>query len=125
MAIREQVSLLAYSPLAFGTLSGKYLDGARPAGSRLALFDRCVRYGNPQAEAAVTAYVALAREHSLDPAQMALAFVNSRQFTASNIIGATTMAQLASNIDSVGLALDKDLLTALDAIHQQYCIPSP
>lgn len=125
MAIREQVGLLAYSPLAFGLLTGKYLDGAKPAGSRLALYERFSRYANPQSEAATAAYVKLAREAGLDPAQMALAFVNSRQFTTSNIIGATTMPQLQSNIASVALKLDKELLREIETVHQRYTIPAP
>src|SRR5262249_55891658 len=79
-AHREDVPLLAYSPLAFGVLSGKYLGGARPAGARLTLFSRFSRYTGEAAETAVRSYVELARRHGLDPAQMALAFVNSRPF---------------------------------------------
>ncbi|MFT4767353.1 MAG: aryl-alcohol dehydrogenase-like predicted oxidoreductase [Glaciecola sp.] len=125
MAIREQAGLLAYSPLAFGMLSGKYQGGARPAGARLTLFERFSRYSNPQSEAATDAYVALAQEEGVDPAQMALAFVNSRQFTSSNIIGATTMEQLRTNIASVDVKLDKELLKRIEGIHQQYRIPAP
>jgi aryl-alcohol dehydrogenase-like predicted oxidoreductase len=125
MAIRENTGLLAYSPLAFGLLSGKYLGGARPEGARLTRFERFSRYSNPQAEAASEAYVSLAREAGLDPAQMALAFVNGRQFTTSNIIGATTMEQLRSNIASATLKLDKELLDAIEAIHRRYTIPAP
>jgi aryl-alcohol dehydrogenase-like predicted oxidoreductase len=125
MSIREQVGLLAYSPLAFGLLSGKYLGGARPEKARLTLFERFARYNNPQAEAATAAYVALAAEAGLDPAQMALAFVNSRQFTTSNIIGATTMDQLKANIASAGLSLSKDVLQEIEAIHARYTIPAP
>lgn len=125
MAIREKVGLLAYSPLAFGMLSGKYSDGARPPGARLTLFERFARYTNPQAEAATAAYVALAHEAGLDPAQMALAFVNGRQFTTSNIIGATTIEQLQANIASADLSLDKDLLAAIEAVHARYTIPAP
>jgi aryl-alcohol dehydrogenase-like predicted oxidoreductase len=125
MAIRENTGLLAYSPLAFGLLSGKYLGGARPEGARLTRFERFSRYSNPQAEAASEAYVSLAREAGLDPAQMALAFVNGRQFTTSNIIGATTMEQLRSNIASATLKLDKELLEAIEAIHWRYTIPAP
>ncbi len=77
-SIREQVGLLAYSPLAFGVLSGKYLDGARPEGARLTRWERFARYQGHRAEQATAAYVALAREHGLDPAQMALAYVTSR-----------------------------------------------
>ncbi|WP_439102027.1 NADP(H)-dependent aldo-keto reductase [Congregibacter sp.] len=125
MAIREQVGLLAYSPLAFGMLSGKYRGGARPAGARLTRFERFSRYTNAQAEAATEAYVSLAEKAGLDPAQMALAFVNSREFTSSNIIGATTMEQLRTNIASVDVKLDKELLRELEAIHQAYPIPAP
>ena len=125
MTIREETGLLAYSPLAFGMLSGKYEGGARPAGARLTRFERFSRYSNPQSEAATSAYVGLARDAGLDPAQMALAFVNSRQFTSSNIIGATTMEQLRTNIASVDLKLEKDLLRKIEEIHQVYPIPAP
>lgn len=125
MSIREEVGLLAYSPLAFGLLSGKYLNGARPLRSRLALFDRFVRYENPQATEATEAYVALAKQAGLDPAQMALAFVNSRQFTTSNIIGATTMDQLQANVASVAISLEKDLLHEIEALHKRFPIPAP
>jgi len=125
MAIREQVGLLAYSPLAFGFLSGKYAGGARPEGARITRFKRFARYTNPQAEAAMEAYVALARDSGLDPAQMALAFVTGREFTTSNIIGATTMGQLRSNIASAALTLDKSVLREIEAIHARYTIPAP
>ena len=105
IAIREQCGLLAYSPLAFGVLSGKYLDGARPAGARLTLFERFSRYSdNPRALQATAAYVALARAQGLDPAQMALAWVIGRPFVTSCIIGATTMDQLEADLGSMELA---------------------
>ena len=122
---REQIGLLAYSPLAFGMLSGKYLDGARPAGARLSLFDRFKRYSNPQVERAVGAYVALAKKHDMDPAQMALAFINSRGFVTSNIIGATTLTQLKSNLDSVNLTLNEEILQEIEAIHTRDPNPAP
>ena len=124
-AQREQVGLLAYSPLGFGVLSGKYLNDARPAGSRLALFDHFTRYTNPEASTATGAYVRLAEENGLDPAGMALAYVNSRPFLTSNIIGATGMAQLKANIDSIELKLSKDLIRALEAIHVAHPNPCP
>jgi aryl-alcohol dehydrogenase-like predicted oxidoreductase len=124
-AFREQVGLLAYSPLAFGVLSGKYLDGARPAGGRLTLFERFSRYTNPQVNRVVGDYVALAKKHGLDPAQMALAFVNSRGFLTSNIVGATTLGQLQSNLDSVNLTLDDDILREIEAIHVRQPNPAP
>ena len=124
-AQRERVGLLAYSPLGFGVLSGKYQNDARPAGSRLALFDHFTRYTNPEATAATGAYIRLAEEHGLDPAGMALAYVNSRPFLTSNIIGATGMAQLKANIDSIELTLSKDLIRALEAIHVAHPNPCP
>lgn len=125
MAIREKISLLAYSPLAFGVLSGKYIDGQAPAGSRLALSSRFSRYQNPYAQSATAAYVALARAHHLRPCQMALAFINSRAFTTTNILGATSVQQLRDNIRSLEVTLSADVIAAIDAIHQQYSNPAP
>lgn len=125
IAHREQVGLLAYSPLAFGVLSGKYLDGARPPKGRLTLFERFKRYTSDVAEQATHAYVKIARQHDLDPAQMALAYVNSRPFLTSNIIGATTMDQLESNIASEGLRLDQEVIDAIEEVHKQFPNPCP
>ena len=122
---REQVGLLAYSPMGFGVLSGKYLNGARPAGSRLALFEAYTRYSNPQAELATGRYVALARQHALDPAQMALAFVTGQSFTTSNIIGATNLQQLKANIASAELKLSDEILEQIEQIHTEQPSPSP
>ncbi|GAL05981.1 NADP(H)-dependent aldo-keto reductase [Photobacterium aphoticum] len=122
---QEGVELLAYSPLAFGALSGKYLQGARPAGARCTLFERFSRYFNPQGLAATQAYVDVAHKHGLDPAQMALAFVNQRPFVASNIIGATTLAQLEANINSLDVVLDEAVLADLYAVGTQYSNPCP
>jgi aryl-alcohol dehydrogenase-like predicted oxidoreductase len=124
-AHREHIGLLAYSPLAFGVLTGKYLDGARPADARLSLFERFTRYNNPQVERAVKEYVALARKHGLDPAQMALAYVNSRPFTASTIIGATSLTQLKTNLDSIHVTLSDDVLDEIEAIHTRQPNPAP
>lgn len=125
VSMRETVSLLAYSPLAQGYLSGKYLDGARPEGARTTLFNRGQRYENPTAEAAIRKYLALAREFSLDPAQMALAYVNSRPFVTSNIIGATSMAQLKTDIASIDVTITPELEKRIDAIHVEHCNPCP
>jgi aryl-alcohol dehydrogenase-like predicted oxidoreductase len=124
-AIREQVGLLAYSPLGFGVLSGKYLGGQWPANARLTLYKRFSRYTSPRGEQATAEYVALARKHGLDPAQMALAYVNSREFLTSTIIGATTMQQLRSNIGSIDLELSDEVLKGIEAIHLQNPNPSP
>jgi aryl-alcohol dehydrogenase-like predicted oxidoreductase len=125
VAIREQCGLLAYSPMAFGALSGKYLDGRRPPDGRLTLFSRFSRYSNEQAVAATAEYVAVARKHGLDPAQMALAFVTSRPFVTSNIIGATTMAQLEQNLASLELDLSDAVLADIETVHTRQPNPSP
>ncbi len=125
VSLREQVGLLAYSPLAFGMLTGKYLGGARPSGARLTLFERFDRYSNPRAVAAIEAYVSIAREAGLSPAQMALAYVNSRPFLASNLIGATTLAQLEENLASLDLTLAPEVLAAIEAVHADNPNPSP
>ncbi len=121
----EGVQLLAYSPMAFGTLSGKYLDGARPTGARCTLFERFQRYFTPQGLEATKAYVSLARDYGLDPAQMALAFVNQRPFVASNIIGATTLDQLKANIESLNVKLEDEVLNKIQQIGTTYSNPCP
>ncbi len=125
MAMREDVGLLAYSPLAQGYLTGKYQGGARPPGARTTLFNRGQRYEKPGAEEAIDAYLGLAREIGLNPAQMALAFVTSRKFVASNIIGATTVAQLETALDSADVAVSAELEDRIDAIHQVHQNPAP
>ncbi|WP_337056601.1 NADP(H)-dependent aldo-keto reductase [Pseudomonas sp. USHLN015] len=125
VAIRERCGLLAYSPLAFGMLSGKYENGARPANARISLFSRFARYTNPQAQAACSRYVALARGHGLDPAQMALAFVTAQPFVTSNIIGATTLEQLESNLASSQLTLPGAVLEGIAEIHRSQPNPAP
>ncbi|RZQ27478.1 NADP(H)-dependent aldo-keto reductase [Vibrio vulnificus] len=121
----EGVQLLAYSPMAFGTLSGKYLNGARPKGARCTLFERFQRYFTPQGLEATNAYVSLARDYGLDPAQMALAFVNQRPFVASNIIGATSLDQLKANIESLNVKLEDEVLNKIQQIGTTYSNPCP
>jgi len=125
IAHRESVGLLAYSPLAFGVLSGKYLGGKRPEGARLTLFDRFSRYSNPEATKATEAYAALAAEHGLSLTEMALAFVTSRPFVTSNIIGATSIEQLKENIDTHDVKLSDAILDGIEAIHISQPNPSP
>ncbi|CAB3667262.1 NADP(H)-dependent aldo-keto reductase [Paraburkholderia rhynchosiae] len=124
-AHRDNIGLLAYSPLAFGWLSGKYEGGARPAGARISLFERFQRYSKPQAVQATTRYVELAKRHGMSPAQFALAFVNSRPFVTSNLIGATSLDQLKDNIASVDVKLSQELLDEIDALHQLQPNPAP
>ena len=125
IAHRESVGLLAYSPLAFGVLSGKYLGGKRPEGARLTLFDRFSRYSNPEATRATEAYAVLAAEHGLSITEMALAFVTSRPFVTSNIIGATSIEQLKENINTHELRLSDAVLEGIEAIHVSQPNPSP
>jgi aryl-alcohol dehydrogenase-like predicted oxidoreductase len=125
IAMREQVGLLAYSPLGQGFLTGKYQNGARPAGARRTLFGRAERYETPGAHAAIDAYLKLAEEHLLDPAQLALQFVTTRPFVTSTIIGATSMAQLKTDIDSCNLAWDNGLESAVNSIHLRHTNPCP
>ena len=114
----EGVELLAYSCLGFGTLTGKYLNGAKPAGARNTLFSRFTRYSGEQTQKAVAAYVDIARRHGLDPAQMALAFVRRQPFVASTLLGATTMAhalELGDKMISINL-LPMTLVNEPDAV---------
>ena len=120
---REDVGLLAYSPLAMGLLTGKYRNGARPEGSRMAVFERFTRYEAEETWTAAEQYCQLAEEHGINPTHMALAFVNSRPFVLSNIIGATSLEQLKMNIDSLDVTLSSDVLKGIEAI--QRAIPNP
>ncbi len=125
ISIREQIGLLAYSPLAFGVLTGKYIGGAKPEKARLTLYTRFGRYNNPQSEVATEAYAKLAAEHGLSLTELALAFVNQQQFLTANIIGATTMEQLRADIDSVNTHLSDEALEGIEAIHRENSNPAP
>ena len=125
MAIREDVGLLAYSPLGFGVLTGKYLDGARPPEARVVRWSRFARYSGEVAERTTAAYVAIARHHDLDPAHMALAFVNRQRFVSSTLIGATTMEQLATNVASVDVQLSDEVIQAIEQVPKAQPNPCP
>jgi len=125
VAIRENIKLLAYSPLAFGVLSGKYIKGTAADNSRLNLFPRFARYSSDQSTEATRQYLKLAEENNLSLTQMSLAFVNQRPFVASNIIGATTVSQLKENIDSIHVELSSDLLAAINEVHAAIPNPAP
>lgn len=120
---REQVSLLAYSPLAFGHLTGKYLEGGTGRASLFKGFAQ--RYEKPNVAPASAAYAALAREHGYTPAELALSFVYHRWFVTSTIIGATSMAQLQENIAAWHKPLAKDLLADIEQLHLRYMNPAP
>lgn len=122
---RENIGLLAYSPLAFGVLSGKYLGGQKPQNARLTLYSHFTRYLNEQAQQATESYAQVAKKHNLNMAQMALAFVNTRFFVTANIIGATTLEQLKSNIESIDLVLSDEVLNDLETVQNQFPNPSP
>lgn len=122
---RESCGLLAYSPLGFGVLTGKYLNDQKPEGARLSLYDRFTRYTNPVAVKATERYVEIAKKHDLSPTQMALSFVNSRSFLTSNIIGATKMSQLKENIGSIDLNLSEEILAEIEQVHKEIPNPAP
>ncbi|MGH6884920.1 MAG: NADP(H)-dependent aldo-keto reductase [Geminicoccales bacterium] len=125
IAIREDCGLMAYSPLAFGVLTGKYLGGRSPPGARLTLFPQYTRYSGPRAEEAVEAYVRIARRHGLDPAQMAIAFVIGRPFVISTVIGATNDAQLATALAAAALELPAEVLDEIESVHRALPDPCP
>ncbi|MEH2409320.1 NADP(H)-dependent aldo-keto reductase [Nostoc sp.] len=121
----ENIPLLAYSPLGFGFLTGKYLN-SKAEKARVTLFENFgQRYLKPNVSKAVAAYVEIAKRHQLSPAQLALAFVQSRWFVASTIIGATTLEQLKENLESINVVLNKNILAELDAVHTQFPNPAP
>jgi aryl-alcohol dehydrogenase-like predicted oxidoreductase len=122
---REDVGLLAYSPLGMGLLTGKYRNGAKPENSRMVVFERFTRYEGAETWEAAERYLQLADDHDINPTHMALAFVNTRPFVVSNIIGATTMDQLKMNIDSLDVVLSKELLKGIEAIQQAIPNPAP
>ncbi len=122
---RSQIGLLAYSPLGFGVLSGKYLGGQKPEKARVTLFPNYNRYSNSKAVEATEAYAEIAAGHGLSLAQMALAFVNSRPFLTSNIIGATTPDQLRENIDSIHIELSPEVFSEIEKVHKNIPNPAP
>ena len=126
ICVRGNVSFIPYSPLSFGVLTGKYLGHKDfPKGSRFeyAKGRNAPRYNPPQAQPAIKEYVDLAKKHGLDPAQMAIAFVLSRDFVTSTIIGATSMEQLKTDIDSMNVKLSDELLNEIEDIHSR--LPNP
>lgn len=121
----EGVGLLAYSPLAFGYLTGKFRNGARPENARVTLYSRFSRYSNPESEWAVEQYAQLAEKHHLTLTQLALAFIKQQFFVTSTIIGATNLNQLKENIDAFDVNLSEEILQEIDAIHRQQPNPAP
>tara|TARA_B100001996_G_scaffold277844_1_gene218371 strand:+ start:1745 stop:2773 length:1029 start_codon:yes stop_codon:yes gene_type:complete len=121
----EQVGLLAYSPLGFGVLTGKYLQST-PNNSRLGLYgDWFTRYSNEATKIATLKYANIAKKYSMSPAQLALAFVNTRFFVTSNIIGATKMEQLKENIDTFDIKLSDEIIEEINEVHDTNPNPAP
>lgn len=125
VSMRENIGLLAYSPLGFGVLSGKYLGGKKPKNARVTLFPNYNRYSVGKNIPATEAYHKIATENGLTLTEMALAFVNNRPFVTSNIIGATSLAQLKENINSIHTHLSDEVLKAIEAVHNSYPNPGP
>lgn len=125
IAIRENIGLLAYSPMAFGVLSGKYVTGKAKENARLKLFPRFARYSSEQSTNATKEYLQIAQDNNMSIAQMALAFVNQQPFITSNIIGATSLAQLEENVSSIEIELNKEVLNAINMVHSKIPNPAP
>ena len=123
VTLREKVGLLAYSPMAFGVLSGKYIKGNAADDARLKLFPRFARYSSEQSTEAAKRYLEIAEDNNMSLAQMSLAFVNQQPFVTSTIIGATKLEQLKENIDSVNVMLSPEVLEEINKVHQ--AIPNP
>ena len=125
VSFREQIGLLAYSPMAFGVLSGKYIKGTAADNARLKLFPRFARYSSEQSTEATKRYLKIAENNNLTLAQMSLAFVNQQPFVTSNIIGATNLEQLKENIDSVNINLSEAVLKQINEVHDAIPNPAP
>jgi len=123
IAIHEDCGLLAWSPLARGMISGKYLNGAKPEGARLTIETRPEHRIHPNTDAAIVKYIELAKNYDLDVTQMALAFVNARPFVTSTLIGATKMSQLKSNIASIDVKLSAEVREEIEKIRRDYPMP--
>jgi len=125
VSLRENIGLLAYSPLAFGVLSGKYIEGTAADNARLKLFPRFARYSSEQSTEATKQYLQLAKDLGISLTTLSLAFVNQRPFVTSNIIGATNLEQLKENIESIDTELSQETLDRINAIHAAIPNPAP
>ena len=125
ISIRENLGLLAYSPMAFGVLSGKYINGKAPDNSRLKLFPRFARYSSDDSSRATKKYFEIAQNYNMSLAQMSLAFVTHQPFVTGNIIGATNLNQLKENISSIDINLNDSILEAIEEVHKAIPNPAP
>lgn len=125
ISIKKNVGLLAYSPLAFAHLTGKFLNGKKHANSRVALFPQMDRYNSPEVDSVVRKYAEVAKKHNLSLTEMSLAFINQQPFLTSNIIGATNLAQLEENIDSIHITLTKEVIKDIEKVFKTQPNPAP
>lgn len=125
IAMRENIGLLAYSPLAFGMLTGKYHDGSDVSDCRLKRFPKLARYSSVLAHEVSGSYIKIANKYGLNPSQMALAYVNTRPFLWSNIIGATSIGQLKQNIESISITMPEACLSEIEKVHAANSNPAP
>ena len=126
VSMRENIGLLAYSPLAQGVLSGKYLNGNQPEGARGTLFPRFIaRYKGDNSTQAVIEYQNIANKHGITLSELSLAYINQLPFVTANIIGATRMDQLKENIGSIHIDLSKEILKEIEAVHAEIPNPAP
>src|SRR5690606_19673081 len=122
---RENIGYMAYSPLGFGTLTGKYLNGKADENSRINQFKQYTRYSSKQAFEATEKYFEIAKKHNLSFAQLSLAFILQKKFVTAPIIGATSIDQLSENIESINVSLSKEILKEIDTVHHQTPNPAP
>lgn len=125
VSIRENIGLIAYSPMAFGLLSGKYHDGSDVQNSRIKLFPKLPRYSSDNTFQVAERYINIAKKYDMSPAQMSLAFVNTRAFLCSNIIAATTMDQLKENINSIQIVIQDEAMKEIETVHKSNSNPAP
>ena len=125
LCMREGVGLLAYSPLAFGRLTGKYREGQMPEKSRFKLFPNLARFSGENSINATDEYYKIAKTFGLSLTEMAISFVNSKEFVTSNIIGATNLNQLGENINSINKSLSSEILSLIEKVHCKYPDPAP
>jgi len=125
ISIKKNIGLLAYSPLAFGILSGKFLNGKKHPNSRVELFPQMARYNSSEVDNAVIKYAEIAKKYNLSLTQMSLAFVNQQPFLTSNIIGATNLTQLKENIDSINITLSEEIIKEIETVFVSQPNPAP
>lgn len=124
-SLRENVPLLAYSPLAFGRLTGKFRNGQQPPSARLTLFPNFARYNSPETLAATDAYAEIAASHGYTLTELSLAFIRQQSFVGSTIIGATSVEQLRENIQTLSVTLDATVLRDIESVQKKYPNPAP